>query len=198
MPLTQYEANMKVELTLEMVQSTAFYQSRPKSIQKLIDKLPGTHEYEIIETEHICTIHSYNENGTVTIVRALVEGDRENFGLDEKTDGIQVFGLFPKDLRLRKDLPIMVEKNDRLEEEIKIVKIQRSLAGSTDEEQVLIYDKTKEFLYEGPLTGDVNRFMGEDDKVYGECSLLPNKDKEGKDLGTFRFSLIHRVKDQEW
>lgn len=188
---------MEVQLTIEMIHDSAFYKTRPKSIQKLIDKLPGTHEYEIIDTGHICVIYSYSENGTVTVIRPVTEAD-EHFNLESHIEFINVFGLKPEDLKIRLDKPVMVDSSDITDEEVRVVKIQRSLAGSSDEDMMLVYDETREFTYEGPLTGDVARLMEDDVKIYAEAALIPNLDKDGNADGTFRFSVVHIIEDQEW
>jgi len=40
--------------------------------------------------------------------------------------------------------------------------------------------------------------MGNAEKVYAEACLIPNKDKKGKILKTFKFSLIRLTKAQSW
>lgn len=188
---------MEVKLTLEMIKDSEFYKTRPKSVQKLMMKVPGTHAYEILDTGHLCHIYSYNENGTVTVVRPVEDVDRERLDLADNITHINVFGLKPGDLKIRKDEPVMVNQEDVEGDEVRIVKIQRSLGGNVKETMMLIYDETREFMYEGPITPDVDSFIGDEDKVYAECALTPNL-TDGKPNGTYKFSLITPVNDQEW
>jgi hypothetical protein len=181
---------MKQNLTKEMIQESSFYKTRPKVIRKLMDELPSTHEYMIIDTGHVCTIHSYNENGTVSVMRPIEDGDLIK-GIPEKTEWIKVFGLEPADLKLIEDKPIEVESDDLRDSETHQIKMQRSLS-SDDEERMLLYTKDRKFEYEGSLTDAARKFMKHDVKVYAEAEIIPNGD------GTFRFSLVHLIKDQSW
>lgn len=178
-----------------MVRESAFYKSRPKVIQDLMEKVPPTHDYMIIETGHIGNIISYNEEGTVTLTRPTNEIDRIR-GL--KADFINVFGLKPEDIRKLDDKPIQVNEEDVISDKVIIVKVQRSLGGNNEEEMVLIYDEEKEFMYQGPMPGDVRALMGDAEKVYAEADLTPDRDEEGELTGTFKYSIIRIIEDKPW
>jgi len=64
--------------------------TRPPLIQDLIDRFPPWTLFMLKDTRHRCTIYSYNENGTLTIV---ISGQFNliNFGR-------RVFGIHPDDL----------------------------------------------------------------------------------------------------
>lgn len=187
----------KVNLTMETVKESAFYKTRPKHIQELIDKVPPTHHYKINDTGHICTIYSYQEDGGITVLREVNEIDKMNPKLDPKAEYINVFGLKPEDVTLLPDQPIQVDEEDIKSEEMMIVKIQRSLGGTEDEETMLIYDETREFMYQGPMIADVRRLMGEKEKIYAEAIINPNED-QADDLEASKFSIVHVIEDQEW
>ena len=52
-----------------------------------------------------------------------------------------------------------------------LIKVQRSVATSHDRPQVMAYDKDKEFVYTGPLSAEISKFMGSDLKVYALADL---------------------------
>ena len=184
---------MKQNLTKEMIQATSFYKTRPKVIRELMDRVPSTHEYRINDTGHTCTIHSYNENGTVSVIRAVEPNDAIR-GISENIEWIKVFGLEPEDLTLIEDKPIEVDVNDLLDSETHVVKVQRSLASSDDEESMLIYTEDRKFEYQGPLTSTVASLMEDKVKIYAEAELIPDPKEEGK----FKFCLVHLIEDQSW
>lgn len=68
----------------------AWRASRPKLIQDLIDKLGPWTLYMLRETRHRCTIHSWNEDGTVTVA---ITGQYNLIPF-----GRRVFGVPPEDL----------------------------------------------------------------------------------------------------
>jgi len=189
---------MKKNLTIELIRESAFYKTRPKKIQELIEKVPPTHEYQITETGHVCSIYSYAEDGTLTVVREVNEMDKLTGKIADNITHINVFGLKPEDLTKLDNKPIEVEEDDIKKEEMRIIKIQRSLASNKAEQSMLIYDEFREFEYEGPLTGDVARLMGDKPKIYAEAMLVPDKDEDGNETGTFKFSVAHLTEDQEW
>ena len=180
---------------MDMVRESAFFKSRPKAIQELMEKLPPTHEYRIIETGHIGSIYSYNEKGTVTLTREANEIDRMH-GL--KAEYINVFGLKPEDIEIMKDKPIQVDDNAVTSDQIINVKVQRSLGGNNEEEMVLIYDESRDFMYEGPMPADIRAKMGEKEKMYAEACLTPDRNDEGDLTGTFKYSIIRLIEDQPW
>lgn len=47
-----------------------------------------------------------------------------------------------------------------------IIKIQRSLATTEKEQQMLVYDQSREFEYEGPITVEVAALLGREPKGY--------------------------------
>ena len=187
----------KINLTIEVVRESAFYKSRPKEIQELIDKVPPTHHYKINDTGHVCTIYSYQEDVHITVLREVNDLDKMNPKLDPKAEYLNVFGLKPEDVTILPDQPLQVEEGDIESEKIIVVKIQRSLAGSEEQEMVLIYDEAREFMYEGPMPSDVRRLMGDKEKIYAEAIMNPDED-QAADLEASKFSIVHVIEDQEW
>lgn len=74
----------------------AWLSSRPKAIQDLAAQLPPDRLYLLKKAGHRCTIHSYSEDGTVTV---HVTGD-----YNLVVYGRKVFGVVPADLE-ECDLP---------------------------------------------------------------------------------------------
>ena len=64
--------------------------SRPESVRELCQSLPPDRLYRMGSTGHRCTIHSYGENGTVTVT---VSGD-----YNAVTFARNVFGIKPEEL----------------------------------------------------------------------------------------------------
>lgn len=181
-----------------MVQDSSFYKTRPKAIQKMIDKTPPTHEYKINETGHVCTIYSYEEGGSITVLREINDIDRVSGKLGDEITHLNVFGLTPEDITKLEDRPIEVDEDDIEHEEMKTIKIQRSLVSSDNSDTMLVYDEARDFEYQGPMTPEMISLMGDKPKIYAEAALTPNKDDNGKLLGTFQFSIVHVIEDQEW
>lgn len=73
-----------------------------------------------------------------------------------------------------------------------IVKVQQSL--SPGPQQMLIYDPTREFMYEGPLSPEVKEMLNGRAKAYYMAELVPNK----KPKGTFRIAIIEEAEEQSW
>jgi hypothetical protein len=52
-----------------------------------------------------------------------------------------------------------------------IVKIQASLSTSADARQMLIYNRSKTKVFEGPLTDQVAKLLSGRDKVYAKATV---------------------------
>lgn len=68
-----------------------------------------------------------------------------------------------------------------------IVKIQASVHTSCKVQQVLIYNKARDRLYEGPLTEQLKVLMNGRDKVYAKASCVHDE-----------FIILRLVSQQPW
>ena len=65
-----------------------------------------------------------------------------------------------------------------------LFKVQRSFG----DEMALVYNKSRRYLIEVPLTDDIREFMGDDMKVYAKGFIDANK----------MINLYERVAEQDW
>jgi hypothetical protein len=81
-----------------------------------------------------------------------------------------------------------------------VVKVQQSLAHNIPDEgtQVFVYDKEKDFMYQGPMPDELQKIIGNRPKIYCNAELMPNLDDEGQPLGTFQFAIMGEVEEQPW
>lgn len=84
-----------------------------------------------------------------------------------------------------------------------VIKVQQSLAHYDPNNpdagtQILVYDKDRDFMYEGPIPNELKALMGERPKIYCNAMLLPELDDNGQPDGTFRFAIIEETEDQSW
>ena len=68
-----------------------------------------------------------------------------------------------------------------------IVKMQRSLATTAEQQQVLIYNEAKTVMLEQELTPELSKWFGDKDKIYAKASF-----KKG------RLTILNTVKAQSW
>ena len=73
-----------------------------------------------------------------------------------------------------------------------IVKIQRSLFTNEGSVQMYIYDKSRRNEYQGPITNDIIKLMGEKPKVWAKATLID--DGNGGKL----FKIGKLVKPRNW
>lgn len=69
-----------------------------------------------------------------------------------------------------------------------IAKLQRSVATSKENKQVLIYNQAKTLIVEIDLTPKLDKMFGENDKIFAKCSISPKNELVIGDL----------VKQQDW
>lgn len=63
-----------------------------------------------------------------------------------------------------------------------IAKLQRSLATTAEERQVLIYNQSRPVQHELSCTPELDKLFGNKDKIFAKCSLKPNGELEIGDL----------------
>ena len=68
-----------------------------------------------------------------------------------------------------------------------IVKIQQQLGGNTTPQQMLVYDKSRDYLWEGDITPEVKKFLKGRDKAYFNAKVVNTK-----------FEIHEEVKTQNW
>lgn len=68
-----------------------------------------------------------------------------------------------------------------------IVKVQQSIRTNAGTPQVLIYNKSRKYEYEGDLPKDLTEVLGRRLKVFFKAKIVDNK-----------FELIKEVKDKNW
>lgn len=74
-----------------------------------------------------------------------------------------------------------------------VVKVQRSLTPSGPTE-VLVYDSTRKYRYQGDLTPELDKMFGNRLKLYCLAMLVPNEDEPD----SYHFSLTQEVEEQSW
>lgn len=72
-----------------------------------------------------------------------------------------------------------------------IVKIQASIQTSLDQQQMLIYNRSKTKVFEGPITDQVKKLLAGRDKVYARATV--KTDRQG-----FNFIIHGLVGQQPW
>lgn len=68
-----------------------------------------------------------------------------------------------------------------------IVKVQQSILTTEENKQVLIYDKTRKYIWQGDITPEVQELLGTKPKIYFNADIINNK-----------FVLKNKVKPQNW
>lgn len=98
--------------------------SRPQAVREMIDRWPPNRLYQMASTGHRCTIYSYSEDGTVTV---LVTGEYNILEFARK-----VFGIDPNDLT-ECDLPApgevtgaLLTTEEQIAQHIKTFKAKRT------------------------------------------------------------------------
>jgi len=70
--------------------------TRPRSVRRLVRKLPPWYTYMVKPTGQMAQIYSYSEDGTVTV--DIFENNRQPFTSGIWAGGYRVFGYGPDDL----------------------------------------------------------------------------------------------------
>lgn len=73
-----------------------------------------------------------------------------------------------------------------------IVKVQLSVSTTEDNTQMLVYNKSRRYLYQADATEEVEKLMGKELKKYFKVKLIDDG------LGNKQIQLHNEVKCQDW